>query len=294
MSEAPEAMTDDAPSSEAEFEAARLAQDADDAPEDVAEASEEGEEPAEKTVDWQKRAIDKEGLAAKERARRRAAEQRARDLEERLSRLEQGAKPADAQSQEDLLSLIANLRDDDDDPITDLAQIKRALKTFRAEQASEAEREAQANAQRRNLERLTSAMSEAEADFAEDHPDYLDAVEHFRKARREEMEDMGYAGAELEAALAQDFLALVTRSINGGKDPAEVVYNLAKKRGFLSGKAAAEEKLRKISAASTAGKVPTGGKNGEGRITVESLNKLKGAAYDAAWKKFAEQERRAG
>ena len=291
MSEAPEAMTDDGPSSEAEFEAARVAQEADDAPEEVVEASEDDEEPAEKAVDWQKRAIDKEGLAAKERARRRAAEQRARDLEERLQRLEQRETP---KTENDLLSIISELRDDDEDPITDLAQVKRALKAFRDAQSQETEQETRAQQERAQITRIATLMNEAEADFAEDHPDYPDAVEHFKKARREEFEDMGYSGDALMQALQRDFLELTARSIQGGRDPAEVVYNLAKKRGFQSGKAQAEDKLRKISAAAAAGKTPTGGQNGERRITVDSLNKLKGAAYDAAFKKFAEQERRAG
>lgn len=290
MSEARDTET----SFDAEFEAAR------DAELEGSEGQEGGEqeaggeeEPQAREVDWQKRAIDKEGLAAKERARRRAAEARERELQAEVERLKSRPAQREEPSEDDLAAIINALRDDDDDPITDIGSIKRALKTFMKQQSADGEAEARAAREREGITRLVSAMNEAEADFAEDHPDYKDAVDHFKASRRAEFEDMGYAGRELEQALAQDFLQLAQRSINGGRDPAEVVYNLAKKRGFQSGKAKAEEDLRKIGAAA-ASRTPAAGRHGETRLTAEAVNKLKGAAYDAAWAKLREQERRAG
>lgn len=292
-----EAFTDAAdqnadPIGEDAFEAARLAEEAD-APEVEESGEEEGEPEAKAAVDWEKKAHDKEGLAAKERARRRAAESRARDLEERLTRLETTAKPKPS-ADEDLLSVIDQLRDDDDDPITDLASVKRALKLFKAQTAQEAEAEARANAQQANVSRLLSAMNESEAEFAEDHPDYQDAVKHFKAARQSEFEDMGYSGAELQRAMAEDLLGLATRAIQGGRDPAEVVYNLAKKRGFKAGDAQAQEKLKQIAKAAEAGGSPKGGMRGETRLTYGTVASLKGAAFDAAFEKLRQQERRAG
>ena len=288
MSEAPEAVeaveTEDA-GFDAEFEAARVAEG------DEGEAEGELEAEADKpAVDWQKRAHDKEGLAAKERARRREAERQVRELGDRLAKLETATKPQD--DGDDLLSIIDRLRDDDEDPITDLAEVKRALKAFKVSQARDAEAEAQKAAYNGNIQRLAAAMDEAESDFTEDHPDYPKALDHFRKARREEFEDMGYSGAALEQALGKDFIELAQRAIGGGRDPAEVVYNLAKKRGFLSGKAATDTKLREIAAAAATG-TPAGGKNGVNRMTADGINRLKGAAYDAAWEKMREAERRA-
>ena len=291
MSEARDAVeTPEAGNDEAAFEAARLEQEAGDEVQQEGDA-EEGEKPA---VDWQKRAIDKEGLAAKERAKRREAERQVRELNERLTRLETRAKPASEAEEDDLLSAINALRDDDEDPITDLGQMKKAMKAFIRQQSQDTEAESKANAERQRIQTLARVMDEAEADFADEHPDYKDAVEHFKKARREEFEDMGYSGQALEMELGKDFLGLVQRVVSSGGDPAQVVYNLAKKRGFQSGKAAAETKLKEIARAAEAGKGATGGPSGENRLTPEAVNKLKGAAYDAAWEKLRQQERRAG
>jgi hypothetical protein len=286
--QAPEAA--DTGSDEAAFEAARLAEVGDEAGEGE-EGGDEGEKPA---VDWQKRAMDKEGQAAKERARRREAERRARELETRLERLETRDKPATQAEEDDLVAAINALRDDDEDPITDLASVKRALKAFMRQQSEETQAEAVRRVQQEAVVKIARAMDEAEADFADEHPDYREAVEHFKKARREDYEDMGFSGEALEAELVKDFLGLVQRAMSGGRDPAEVVYNLAKKRGFQSGKAAAEAKLKEIVRAAEASKGPTSGKNGEGRMTVDQINRLKGAAYESAWAKLREQERRAG
>lgn len=290
MSEAADAPQDEAPIGEDAFEAARIADEGDEgAP--VEGGGEEEAEPEAKAVDWQKRAIDKEGQAAKERARRREAERQLREVNERVARLEATTKPKS--EDEDLLAVIAGLRDDDDDPITDLAQVKKALKLFQQQQAREDEQTSAQSAEERAFVQLANSMAEAEADFEADHPDYKEAQAHFKAARRSEFEDMGYAGRELEAELAKDLIGLVQRAVGGGRDPAEVVYNLAKKRGFQSGKAKTDAKLKEIAAAAQT-RTPAGGGRGDGRLTPEAVNKLKGAAYDSAWAKLREQERRAG
>lgn len=271
------------------FEVARLAEEGDDAP--VEAEAEEEEKPA---IDWEKRAHDKEGLAAKERARRREAERQVRELNGRIDRLEARSKPATEAEEDDLIAAVNALRDDDEDPITDLAQVKRAMKAFLRQQAEETERESAVSAQEREFRTLASSMAEAEADFETDHPDYKEAQLHFKAARRAEFEDMGFAGRELESELAKDLIGLVRRAMSGGRDPAEVVYNLAKKRGFQSGKTQTDNKLKEIAAAAKAGTTPAPGRHGDNRLTPDAVNKLKGAAYDSAWEKLREQERRAG
>lgn len=292
MSEAPEVSVESDVSSDADFEAARVAAEGDQGAEIETPEGEdtEAEKPA---VDWQKRAMDKEGLAAKERARRREAERQVRDLNERLSALESRTRPATEAEEDDLLAAINALRDDDEDPITDLAQMKRAMKAFMRQQGQDAEAEARVSAEQKRINTVVRAMDEAEADFAEDHPDYVEAVKFFRERRREDFEDMGYAGAELERAMAKDFFDLASRAVSGGRDPAEMVYKLAQKRGFATGEKATKDKLTAIAAAA-ATRTPTSGARGEGTLTPDAINRLKGAAYDAAWQKLSAQMKRAG
>lgn len=282
------------PSDEAAFEAAREAEGADEAAPEGEQAA-EGEEPeARKPVDWEKRAMDKEGLAAKERARRREAERQNRALAERVERLEADRKPA-AQGGETLEGLIETMPDPEEDPVGATAHIAKIVKLFGQQQAAETEQETTQQRQAGEIRSLVGRMSEAEAEFAEDHPDYEDAMKHFKAARQADFEDMGYAGQELQRALADDLLGLVKRCLSSGKDPAETAYNLAKKRGFKAGDKATKDSLKEIAAAAKAGATPQGGRTGEdGVMTAEAINRLKGPAYDKAWAKLQDQMKRAG
>src|SRR3974390_2912382 len=87
----------------------------------------EGEEP--NPGDWERQAHDKTGLAAKERSRRRAAERTLGELQGRLANLEARLESG---GRDELVDLITGLRGADNEPITDIQQIKRALKTFLA------------------------------------------------------------------------------------------------------------------------------------------------------------------
>lgn len=299
MSEAPTpAVADTGPSSEADFEAARLAEAEYDAGEEGAEpeADAEGDEPkAEAEPDWKKRALDKEGLAAKERAKRREAERQVRELNARLERLEATVTKPQASQADSIENLIASIPDPEEDPVGATAAMTKILRMFGQQQAEETQATERQTVEQQRIQTLVRAMDEAEADFTDDHPDYPEAVKHYKAARQSEFEDMGYSGQQLQAALAQDLLGLAQRAIAGGRDPAEVVYNLAKKRGFLSGQAAAVEKINEVAQAAKAAKAPAASQSGEpGRLSVDAINKLKGAAYESAWAKMREQQRRAG
>lgn len=252
---------------------------------------EETEEEAPKAKDWQKIAHDKEGALAKERSRRKAEQQRARELEQRLEKLE-NAKPQGA-SDDDIAKLIASIRDDDDDPIGDLAGIKQVLRKFMSERDAEAQMERTRNEQQRAVQQITNRMAEAEADFADDNPDYYDAAKFFRDQRREELEDLGYGGAKLNQELNNDLLGIVSRALQAGRDPAEAVYNLAKKRGFgVDGVAKKLQTLQRGQGASRSLST-AGGKTAATELTPASVSNLKGAAFDAAFAKLRAQQRRA-
>lgn len=248
----------------------------------------EGEEGERKPQDWEKLAHNREGQAARERSRRRAAERRAQELEGRLERLESQTRSGET---DELLELIASLRDDEDDPVGDIAGIKKALKAFRARQVAEYEETQAQTVVERQVEKLRTSMADAEADFALDHPDYHEAAAFYRKARHEELEDAGYTGRNLERKLADDLFGVVRMALEGGQDPAERVYALAKRRGFKAGAGAVEKKLGAIQRASESGLRPQGKGGGTGVLSWDDVAKLDGAARDKAWAKLRERER---
>lgn len=283
MSEAPDAAEhEDAQVEEAEAEGAEV---------DSPDAGEEGEgdeerRPAAKPVDWEKRAHSHAGQAARERSRRQAAERRATDLEARLEKLEQG-RGGDA---DELLELIGHLRDDDEDPVGDIAAVKRALKLFRQRETQSAEESrAQARAAR-EIETIRTTMADAEADFAVEYPDYQEAAAHYRRLRAEELHELGYAGEALAAKLGQELFGLVQKAFSAGLDPAERVYRLAVKNGFKAGGKAADRKLDALDRTAQTGVRPQA-RPAAGVLSWGDVAKLDGAARDKAWEALAKREK---
>lgn len=253
--------------------------------------AEEGEEPARKPADdWEKKAHNQAGRAARERSRRVAAERKAADLEDRLGRLERGVGVG-GPSEDELMALIGTLPDTEDDPIGDIAAVKRALKLFRQRQVADEQTSTQQQQITRQIEGLRSAMIEAEADFMADNPDYQEAAKFYREGRREELVDAGYTGQYLERKLADDLFGVVRMSIEAGLDPAERVYQIAKKRGFKSGMKAADAKLDATRRAAESGIRPQA-RGAAGVLSWGDVAKLDGAARDKAWAKLREREKR--
>jgi hypothetical protein len=246
---------------------------------------EEAERPAPKPVDWEKRAHSHAGQAARERSRRQAAEKRSQELEARLERVERQFGGDD----DELLSTIGQLRDDDEDPVGDIAAVKRALKLYRNREVSTAEQQRQMAHASRQVNALRETMADAEADFVTEHADYRDAAAFYRTQRAEELQEAGYSGEALMQRLADDLFGLVRAAFASGLDPAERVYNLAKKRGFKAGGKAADKKLDALDRTAASGVRPQA-RGANGALSWGDVARLDGAAREKAWAKLRERE----
>jgi hypothetical protein len=252
-------------------------------------ADDDEDGPKKPPEDWEKRAHNHAGQAAKEKSRRRAAERRNQELEQRIARLE-GSGAGGRLTDDDLTAAIDALRDDDDDPITDIQAMKRALRAERDRRVAEHQQTQEQQRVERIVEGLRASMIESEEDFALDHPDYHDAARYFRQSYTEDLEEAGYSGAALQRKLSDDLFGIVHVATQNGLDPAERVYNLARKRGFKPGMKAADRKLDTIQRASESGAAPRGKAPG-GALSWGDVAKLDGAARDKAFAKLRERER---
>lgn len=268
----------DAPEAEdLDFEEARVEAEAD-------EAEEQSADPAPKPQkDWERIAHDKTGQAAAERSRRR-------ELERRLAALEAERQPR--QQADPLNDLIANLREDDEDPIGDLSSVKAIAKAMLERDRREAEEQSKAQQQQQHFAKLSRDMAEAEDDFRAEHPDYDDAMKHFKTSLLGELEDEGFSGQELKREFESKLITLVDRALSNGRDPAQIVYNRAKKYGFASSEVdAATKKLQAIGRSNGASKVPASS-GAKAELTIEAVNKLSGAAFDKAVEALRRQQMR--
>lgn len=290
----------DIAAAEAEFDAARDAEIDDTAALDDAGVNdagagegEAGDKPAKDPLPYetlQRRLSDQQKAT---RAERRAR----RDLEARLEALERGGKSSDAKPGETqaqaLRRLAANMPDEEQDPIGALKYVRTVLGQFDEQSDAEDRQTANERAQTEQITKIVQTMDEFEADFRDEHPDYDHAATHFMKSRSEEFQAEGLSGQALQHALGQDFANLVARAIRAGKDPAEVVYALAARRGFnTSGVDAADKKLDQIERGQKQARSLPAGNSSENALTYKTVGELKGADFDKAFDKLRAQERR--
>ena len=263
---------------------------------EVDEGGDEGEDSPEQIAEKALKAKADEtrarnaGQARRERAKRVAAESRAAELEGRLADLER--RTGGRTNEDDLLSLIGSLADNEDDPVGDIAALKKALKLYRQREVEQHGQSEQQRAIEREVTKLRTSMNDAEEDFAIDHPDYYEAAKFYRAQRVEELKEAGYAGQHLDRKLADDLFGVVRMSLESGSDPAERVYALASRRGFKPGMAKADKALDKLGAAASTGLRPTA-RQAAGSLSWGDVAKLDGAARDKAWAKLREREKAA-
>ena len=97
---------------------------------------------------------------------------------------------------------------------------------------------------------------------------------------------------ELKREFESKLITLVDRALSNGRDPAQIVYNRAKKYGFASSEVdAATKKLQAIGRSNGASKAPTSS-GAKAELTIEAVNKLSGAAFDKAVEALRRQQMR--
>lgn len=87
--------------------------------------------------------------------------------------------------------------------------------------------------------RFTNMVTSDERRFSEAHADYDEAAEYLRSQWMDEFRASGVAETDVSQALVRRATELSISALRNRLSPAEVFYNLAKKRGFAPGNAGA-------------------------------------------------------
>lgn len=157
-----------------------------------------------------------------------------------LERLLQEADAKTRQLQEELKALKSKVEappeEADIDPATDplgaLMQQQRKIQAQIAAMKEEQTAERQQTHQLTQQEKMMQIVTARVADFEKAHPDYPEAYKHVMTTRTEEYRIRGMSEQEIEKALGDEANQIVVRAMQSGKNPAEVVYTLAKKYGY--------------------------------------------------------------
>lgn len=88
--------------------------------------------------------------------------------------------------------------------------------------------------QQQNLQSILQATAQAEQGFIKDHPDYTQALEHVRNVRKEQLQMFHPQATEQQIGqiLAQEEITTAYQALASQRNPAELIYSLAKTFGY--------------------------------------------------------------
>jgi hypothetical protein len=243
-----------------------------------------------------------------ERERRKAIEQQLSDFRERFARaderqralnelldLDPGQKRGQAAAQEEMI-----------DPEKDIfGAFRQALNKITSLEQRLQHTGQRFEAQTAEQQALSAYASDARR-FAQATPDFSEAYNHLLNTRAQELEALGVADARQRSQmLAQEEKQIATSALQNGQSPAQILYNLAKLRGYAP-KAVqqpqqqshniSDQATKQIEAAKKGREVfPTltgAGSSGPTGLTVEALADMDEYEFERTISKLSESERR--
>lgn len=132
---------------------------------------------------------------------------------------------------------------------------------------------------------LVGAYRNDAALFEAQTPDFRAAYDHLLQSRAQELIALGYDDPQaLQSALVADELALAQAALNRGQSPAEVLYTLARQRGYVpAAQARGAGRMETIARGRDANKsfAQTGGGSGDAEISAEALLRMPMDEFDA-------------
>lgn len=86
--------------------------------------------------------------------------------------------------------------------------------------------------QTNNLVEFQSSMKGLRDQFVQTTPDFDVAYQHLRTVRADDMRMLGMPDSRIQQVLLQDEITLAQTALQQGKNPAEIVYAMAKRHGY--------------------------------------------------------------
>lgn len=149
----------------------------------------------------------------------------------------------------------------------------------------------------RETNALLQRYSASAQAFTKDAPDFSDAYNFLLGNRQKELGLMGFTPAEVQAQLRAEEKLIVTRAYDGEKNPAEVIYSLAKERGYKStgsSKKSVEDIDKGLKASKTLGSggAKAGDKDDLESLTASELAEMSQEEFDSFFSKLEKQASR--
>lgn len=229
-----------------------------------------------------------------ERSRRRDEQKRSRDLETQLAelrgrfqvieRLNAPQQPAEPDPETDFFGAIRHQGET-------IAEMNKRLN-----QQEEARK--QAESQQDLMQNYTAAANQ----FEQQTPDFRAAYGHLLTSRVAELSALGYSEQAIRKTLRDEEMAIAQTAFQNGRNPGEVIYDLAKHRGYVkkvepppqNGKGTAADKLDTIERGQQTNKSLSnaGGSSGDTDMSADRLLKMPMDEFEAWCNKHPAQAKR--
>lgn len=217
------------------------------------------------------------------------ARREVRETKERMARMEalwQQLQQQRTQPQQQ----APQIPDENEDPIGHLKALQRlTAQQLHQVNTERAQRQAQEEQHARTQDMLNRYASSVKQ-FAKDAPDFNEAYQHLVNARDRELEIAGWRDpVKRQERLEYEEGLIVGQALHSGDNPGQILYELAKNRGYKSPVAKEQEnRLAQLQAGQKASKSLGGSKGSpEGVSSLEALSNLEGKEFDEAWAKLA-------
>lgn len=222
-----------------------------------------------------------------ERGRRREEQKRSRDLETQLAELrgkfsiiERINAPPQQTAPDPETDFLGAVRHQGET----VAQLQKRLDDQEAARKAEQD-------QAKQTQSLISGYSAAAAEFEQRTPDFKAAYQHLLHSRVQELSALGYDGEAIRQTLQNEEMAIAQTAFRNERNPGEVIYELAKHRGYVKkaepppggGKGSAADKLDTIERGQGLHKSlsSTGGSSGDVEMTADALLKMPMDEFEA-------------
>lgn len=220
------------------------------------------------------------------------ARQTQRELKEMREALAALRQPANDRNEEPVI-------DPDRDPISAIKYLTAKVNAYEHQAAEQQRAQQEQEQQYQAIQQLQSYMAESEQVATAEFPDYPDAMKHLVGSRAAELKALGYPEGQLNDLITNEYYGLIGQAMQNGQNPAYLVYQQAKARGFTgpapdpngAASGAAQQQLDAIRKGQETPKTTRGGggSNNSGSITEEMLMNAKGAEFDKLWAQFEKQ-----
>lgn len=260
------------------------------APEPEPESDDEGGEPEKDAAEAEEGAEGEDetkgqvprGALIEERKKRQEYE---RELSKLQGQMETLMSALQGQGQQQKPEDEAKLPDPEEDPIGALRYMANELHKLQ-----------QSTQQQTETTQLQTAYQTAAKQYAAQTPDFKDAYQHLIQSRANELRTWGKSDAEVAQIVAQEEIALAQSAFQAGRNPGEMIYEMAKMRGYTKSQeqetpasqappdpaAVMEKEQAKKNAATNIG---TGGRAQKNTVTDKDLADMTGADFDKSWEK---------